>query len=242
MTTAVVVGLVVVTALLAVLVAGLLRSHAEILKALHDLGVNLDPDDAGAHGAGVTTGLGNSIANGVPGRRPPSDGVRVVDIDGESPAGAAVHVSVLGTRSPTLLAFLSSTCLTCRTFWAAFSEPGLDVPSDARLVIVTQGSEGESPSAVAELAPPHLTTVLSTNAWIAYDVPGAPYFVLVSPDGDVLGEGAATTWDHVRGLLGRAQADALHLGQRDRELLVDETLGRAGIDPAHPTVRPGTGP
>ena len=33
----------VVLALLALLVAGLLRSHAEILRALHELGANLDP-------------------------------------------------------------------------------------------------------------------------------------------------------------------------------------------------------
>jgi hypothetical protein len=33
----------VVLALLAVLVAGLLRSHAEILRALKELGANLDP-------------------------------------------------------------------------------------------------------------------------------------------------------------------------------------------------------
>jgi len=36
----------VVLALLAVLVAGLLRSHAEILRALHNLGVDLDPHRA----------------------------------------------------------------------------------------------------------------------------------------------------------------------------------------------------
>ena len=209
MSTAVAIGLVLVTALLSVLVAGLLRSHAEILKALHDLGVNLDPDDDGSAPVALSP-----MAGGVPGRRPPVDGVRVVDIDGESPAGAAVHVSVLGTRTPTLLAFLSSTCLTCRTFWTAFGQPGLEVPSDARLVIVTQGTDGESPSAIAELAPPHLTTVLSTTAWIAYDVPGAPYFVLVDPEGAILGEGAGTTWAHVQGLLGRAQADAVHLGQQ----------------------------
>ena len=41
----VVATLVVVVALLALLVVGLLRSHAEILRALHDLGVNLDPDE-----------------------------------------------------------------------------------------------------------------------------------------------------------------------------------------------------
>ena len=40
--TALVVALVLVVALLAVLVIGLLRSHSEILKALHDLGVNLE--------------------------------------------------------------------------------------------------------------------------------------------------------------------------------------------------------
>ena len=33
----------VVLALMAVLVAGLLRSHAEILRTLHDLGVDRDP-------------------------------------------------------------------------------------------------------------------------------------------------------------------------------------------------------
>jgi hypothetical protein len=35
----------VVVALLAVLVVSLLRSHAEILRALHDLGVDLDPSN-----------------------------------------------------------------------------------------------------------------------------------------------------------------------------------------------------
>ena len=35
--------LAVVLGLVVVLVAGLLRSHAEILRALHDLGVDLDP-------------------------------------------------------------------------------------------------------------------------------------------------------------------------------------------------------
>ena len=48
--------LAVVVALLALLVAGLLRSHAEILRALHALGVDMDP--AHADDAGVTTAVG----------------------------------------------------------------------------------------------------------------------------------------------------------------------------------------
>ena len=36
----------VVIAVLALLVVGLLRSHAEILKRLHELGAGLDPDAA----------------------------------------------------------------------------------------------------------------------------------------------------------------------------------------------------
>ncbi len=48
MSAAIAVGLVVVVTLLGVLVVGLLRSHAEILRALHDLGVHLGDDAAAA--------------------------------------------------------------------------------------------------------------------------------------------------------------------------------------------------
>ena len=40
--------LAVVLGLVVLLVAGLLRSHAEILRSLHDLGVDLDPADSDA--------------------------------------------------------------------------------------------------------------------------------------------------------------------------------------------------
>jgi hypothetical protein len=44
---ALVIALGVAVLLLAVLVGGLLRSHAEILKALHELGAGLELDGAG---------------------------------------------------------------------------------------------------------------------------------------------------------------------------------------------------
>ena len=50
---AIVIVLSAVVLLLAVLVAGLLRSHADILKALHDLGVGVgDPTGADIHEVG----------------------------------------------------------------------------------------------------------------------------------------------------------------------------------------------
>ncbi len=47
--TAVVIVLAFVVALLAFLVVGLLKSHADILRALHDLGVNLDEEHGPDH-------------------------------------------------------------------------------------------------------------------------------------------------------------------------------------------------
>ena len=53
-------ALAVVLALLAVLIIGTLRSHAEILRSVHALGVNLDPDvepETSASRIGVTAPL-----------------------------------------------------------------------------------------------------------------------------------------------------------------------------------------
>src|SRR5262249_36187298 len=160
-----------VVALLGVLVAGLLRSHAEVLRALHDLGVNLDPDNA------ADDGLGRATAPGVPRPRPMAvrAGGASFDIVGDTPSGDPVTVAVNGTDRLTLVAFLSSTCLTCRGFWDAFADRTLDVPGGARLVVVAKGAEAESPSMIAKLAPASVTTVLSSNAWGNYGVPVAPY-------------------------------------------------------------------
>lgn len=215
--------LAVVVGLLGLLVAGLLRSHAEILRSLHDLGVSLDP------AAAPVSGLRPPV-------RPARDG-NAHDIRGEDPSGASQHIAVADVGHATLLAFLSSTCLTCREFWDAFREPTLRTPAGARVVAVTRGVEAESPSALQRLASPYVHTVMSTEAWQAYAVPGAPYFVLVDgPTGAVIGEGTASTWERVDALLQQAQADA-----RDRST-VDEELRRAGIEPGDPSLYPDRDP
>ena len=236
----------VVVGLLALLVAGLLRSHAEILRALHELGVSLDPRSPGRRATNAAT------PSYAPAR---AGGADAHDLVGVSPSNDAVSIGVVGSQQPTLLAFLTSGCLTCQDFWDAFDAPDqLKIPGDARPVIVTKAGADESLSQVRRLAPSEVPVVMSSDMWRAYDVPVAPYFVYVDgPSGKVVGEGAASTWDQVRSLLGQALADAglevdkrgrrganrlRPLADHDRGARVDRDLAAAGITPGHPSLYP----
>lgn len=233
--------LAVAVALLTLLVAGLLRSHAEILRELQSLGVSLDPDATQPNsGAGAVPG---AVAGSVPSPTgltavERGQGAPALEITGVDAAGAPVTLAVAGVSHRTLLAFLSSTCLTCRGFWDAFGDRRLSLPGGARLIVITKGAEAESPSTVRKLAPGTVHTVLSSDAWRDYHIPGAPYFVLVDgPTGEVTGEGAAATWDQVRDLMDQALADGTGRAQ-DRPSRVDAELKSAGIEPGHPSLYP----
>ena len=128
----------VVLVLLTVLVAGLLRSHAEILRRLHALGAGLDPDAAGCGGRRVRSTCAPMRRDVV--RRPR------LDLDGAGLRDDAMHVSVVGARHRTLLAFLSSGCLDVPAGSGRRSptRAALDLPDDIRLVVVTKdASRGE---------------------------------------------------------------------------------------------------
>ena len=237
----------VVLALVVVLVVGLLRSHADILRALHSLGITED-ELRGIAGADGAAGRPRTRP-GVPEPRAEQDlDGAGHDITGQTPTGGALHVGVVAVPHTTLLAFLSSSCLTCRDFWDAFSTAPHLPGHGTRLVIVTQGHEAESPSAVAALAPRDVTVVMSSAAWSDYAVPVSPYFLLVDgPSGAVLGEGAASSWDKVADLLTRAVADRgiagdaeagaaggvrpVHRSGPEREADTDAELRAAGIEP-----------
>ena len=176
--------------LLSVLVAGLLRSHAEMLRTLHRLGVDLDP---GADGRG-TEGP------------PPATPGQAYDVAGVTPGGDAVHVGVLGGRQATLLAFLSSGCVTCEPLWDGLRRGEPPLPDRTRVVAVTRGPGHESPARLRALAPEGVPVVMSDAAWEDYAVPGAPYFVYVDGTG-VTGQGAARDWPQLASLLARARAD-----------------------------------
>lgn len=228
----------VVLALLGLLVVSLLRSHAAILRRLHEAGYGVEDDEAPAGAPPGPVAVPLRTRPGVPEPGPGAE--QVVDVVGTTPAGSTVSISVTGQR-PTLLAFLSSGCSTCDRFWEAFRE-GLPLPGDLRLVVVTRGDDAEDRAAIARLAPRDVTVVLSSAAWRDYAVPASPYFVLVGA-GRVLGEGSALQWDQVGGLLERAlfavpDPPRRPRRQHDRIQDTDEELRSAGITPGDPSLYP----
>ena len=145
--TVVVVVLTVVVAMLTLLVAGLLRSHATILRRLHELGAGVEQDVRAAAADSPRAAAG-------PGSAPPTrvtEGRVAADISGVGPTGEAMAIRVGGIDHDTVLAFLSSGCTTCHVFWEELRDPQL--PAGTRLVVVTKGEDAESPVAVADLAP-----------------------------------------------------------------------------------------
>lgn len=216
----------VVIVLLVVLVAGLLRSHAEILRRLHELG------------AGDTT-----TSLGTPRPRPPGSGraAGVEAVTGVTPDGRTISIPLSGTRGTVLLAFLTTGCASCRPLWRALRR-GVSLPDpNTRIVVATKGPEAESPAEIADLAPPGVAVVMSTEAWDQMAVPVAPFFALVdATSGSVLGEGAAGSWGQVGDLMRRALGDAgasrLHTTTAERLADTDEELRRSGIAPGDPSL------
>jgi hypothetical protein len=248
----------VLIAVLGLLVVGLLRSHAEILRRLHELGAGVyEEDESDAEGVTSRVELADrSDIRTQPGVAEPRSVDRPArDLSGVTPSGGAKAIGVVGTPHSTLLAFLSSGCGTCGDFWHAFSRGEADaLPGrDTRLVIVTKSPEDESASAVRQLAPAAHATLMSSAAFDEYGVPVSPYLILVDgPTGAIVGEGAAASWSQVANLLRQAAADAglttearpLANGPRrnrhdlEREARADDDLLAAGITPGHPSLYP----
>ena len=227
--TALVVIEAIVIALLVVLVAGLLRSHADILRKLDSLGAGDDATNSIVRSSRPDIAL-------TPMRTEPAS---VTSISGPTPFGDTASVALAGSRGSVLLAFLSSGCSTCETFWKSFRN-GMDLPStDIRPVIITQGTESESPGDIRKKAPTDMTTIMSSEVWDAFRVPGTPYFQLIDADlGLVLGEGSAGNWSRLLDLIERATGDSSSAGSatQRRQEDSDATLRAAGIDPGDPSM------
>ncbi len=234
-----------VVLVLGVLVAGLLRSHADILRALHDLGAGVgDPAAAPAGAAPVTLSAPHTS---------PALGAAPA-IAGLTPTGDARAISVANSDDFTLLGFLSSGCTGCAAFWDALQEPGrLQLPDRTRVVIVTKGSDREVPSEVRARATGRVPVVMSTDAWLEYQVPGSPFFVLVDgASGQKVGQGVASSVGQLAELVRRAEHDRAaaagggrgrgeaSLGGPAREAAADEVLAAAGILPGDASLYPRT--
>ena len=249
--TALVVALALAVALLGLLVLGLLRSHAEILRQLHALGAGREDTAPGAAAAAEPAAAPQAPFEVSEGVVAPAGatGTVATDIAGSTPDDETALISVTGVQHDTLIAFLSSGCATCEGFWDVFGNPGgTGLPDGVRLVVVTQSPGLESESAVRAMAPAGVTVVMSTAAWESYGVPGSPYFVLVDgAAGRVAGEGSATAWEQVVRLVGEATADreiAVRRHRRGedrgdgphREARADRELAAAGILPGDPSL------
>lgn len=223
--TAVVVIEAIVIVLLVILVAGLLRSHAEILRQLDRLGAGEDA---------TTTSL--------PSPRPKVSGLAaapLMSIEGETPTGSHRTVNLDNGRQATLISFLSTGCASCQVFWSAISSgQTLPVP-DTRVVIVTKGSDAESPSKVRGLAPSGIDVLMSSEVWDAFKVPMTPHFMLVDGNGQVLGEGSALSWEQLVGMLEQSVADLedpRRMGTSERARFTDARLADAGVEPGDPSL------
>jgi hypothetical protein len=219
-------------AVLAVLVAGLLRAYATVLRRLHAI-------DGG--GDGAREFRVDAAPSAVTARE---DWTEAFDIAGRSVAGEIVTTRVVGVEHDTVLLFLSSGCVSCATFWDELATPP-SLPAHTRLVVVTQGEEFESPADLSPLAAPELDVLMSTEAWQDYGVPGSPHVVYVDGrTGRVRGEGTGQSWGQVAQLLARASGDATFIDGRTRarkpnrdaevEAEVDRELMAAGILPGDP--------
>lgn len=223
--TAVIVIEAVVIALLLVLVAGLLKSHAEILRRLDRLDPSGDAEGSSQASRLKTTGMGKAP---------------VTEVVGTDPAGSAVTVSLSHGRGDTILAFLSTGCSSCMGIWKELRDGVFTANIDARPVVVTKGTQAESPAKVAELADGSATVIMSDDAWDAFRVPLTPYFMLVDGQGGILGEGSANDSKHLASLFSQAASDQpqdpTRLGNRERQTFTDRRLSQSGVEPGDPSL------
>jgi hypothetical protein len=113
-----------------------------------------------------------------------------VDIEGVTPGGARLRLTVVDSIDPVLLVFVSSSCLGCRDLWEGTAELRSLLPEEVRLVLVTKGPETEDAGAIATLDPGDIPIVMSSQAYRDYRVVGPPFLAVVA-HGAVRTEGVA---------------------------------------------------
>ncbi len=232
----IVIALAVVVALLGILVVGLLRSHADILRRLESIGAGLEGGGGHDHSAQITLS------------RTDSTPLEEREVTGITPDGEPVVVSLGIGSDPTLVAFLSTTCSSCTPFWEGLQSSVMHFGGHRhRVVIVTLGESEESPTRAQSMARPEVDVVMSSTAWKDFEVPGAPYFAVIEPEtGRIVGEGSAMTFESLEEFLSDATNDQkwdVETTERfqSEESRIDADLRQAGILPGDPRLYPKKG-
>jgi hypothetical protein len=110
-----------IVALLAVLMVGLLRSHGEILRRLGTSAQGTSAQGSSAYDATATDPSADGRARMRAGIQDPRSVVTpAFDISGSNLSRDTVNISMT-TGADTLIAFLSSGCLTCQTLWRGWA-------------------------------------------------------------------------------------------------------------------------
>jgi len=182
--------------LLAILIVGLLRGHAELLRRTG----GVQPASTAQPTAGQP-----GIAS-IP--DPRTEETPAWDVAGRTLQGGAMKLAMKSDRN-TLLAFLSSGCMSCQPFWEHLDEVSTQtLPGNARLMVVVKDPNYESPSKLEPFLSSDVPALMSSQAWSDYKVEIAPYFIYVDGGlGEVMSEGAASSWPQVFSLLRDAIAD-----------------------------------
>lgn len=195
--------------LLAILCAGLLRANANLtrrVEALEIAGERARRRRDAALQASTTqqTTMGFSMSE-TPENLEGNDEGELVSLDGTAPDGSPMSIDLQGD-GPQLVAFLSTSCGICTSLWERLQSGDLAEQSPGlRPVVVTKSASLEDADRVRELtAAGTVPTVMSTQAWQDYEIPGSPYFLLVGGEPrDVIGEGPASGWPDVSAIVNR---------------------------------------
>lgn len=232
---AVVIALGVVVFFLGMLVVGLLRANADILRRLESVGAGLEGSSASSHDHGAITLT-----------RKPETAVSHRTIAGVTPDGEPLVASLASGTDPTLVAFLSTTCSTCTPFWEGLESSVMHFGGHRhRVVIVTLGESEESPTRAQSMRRGSVDVIMSSDGWSSFEVPGAPYFALIeATTGQVVGEGSAMTFESLTEFLTDATNDQkwdLQNSAESEESRIDADLREAGILPGDPRLYPQKG-
>jgi hypothetical protein len=191
----------VVLVVIALLVLGLLRSHAETLRWQRE------HDEREGEGEGLREHQAELREQQAELREDPlrrAPGIEGVDL--------RLQPTVLefdGLTQPVLLAFLTSGCFACRHFWDVLQQSPHppDVPGGARVIVVAKDRRDDSLSGLRKLASGNTRVVLSSEAWVTFRARTSPYFVYVAPGGAILGSGVSETWDQLHDRLENVLGD-----------------------------------